>query len=359
MEHRPDRLNDIGNRLRNAFSKETLTVSCPSSPLSIAGRDNRFWQPAEDFILTRRGRRLVFTKDCTRADIILLHNFGEVSDIFQYLQNNNYKSLFCVWMHDNHIGSFQDTARNCDIFFPCHFVNYGDMANENSLRGPVVPDYTRNIELDVTLSCLDNADYIHTENRVVAQYFIYNSFPRNRHLYALTQDDVFRCYFASQEDRVELYWGLSEQEKNRRWGMYKSSIVVPVHRDISTRIFDGLAWGHTVIVPDTIDGFERVFPQAVQDELSIVRYAANAPLRDVVLTAHKALALFDAGGAEKARARHQFVAKHHTYENRLTDIFSFIENLFHGDEKIFVSRTGGTTKISCEKEIIRDFSKLS
>lgn len=333
-DHR--RLTEIFNRLTRLTQRSEIQLSCPKSADVIAGKEHDYLNLKDDIIRTRQGQPIRFTEDCVKADIVVLHNFSEVSDIHQFLRQQNYQGLLCVWMHDNHTGAPDKVAAGCDLHFPCHFVNLDDMVNPHSLQGPVLIDYCRNIPLDQVRAFLENHPSTGRQNRVVAQYFMYENLERNRFLYRITHDEVFRCYYTSHADRRVLYWKLDMAERCRRWGDYKASIVVPVHHDISIRIMDGLAWGHTMLVSTEIDGFDLIFPPSLQMELGIVRYDPEDSLTELARKARHCLAQFDQEGEIGVWRRHEFAAAHNCYEHRLAMIVDFCLDLGAGREKIHI-----------------------
>lgn len=344
-DHR--RLFEIFNRLKRLTHRPEILMSCPANPQVITGEKRHFTNLDDDVIHTRQGQPIRFTKDCLSADIVVLDNYGPVSDIHQYLQQQNYQGLFCVWMHDNHTGSPDKVAAGCDVHFPCHFVNLDGMLNPHSLQGPVLIDYCRNIPLEQTRAYLKEHTAATRKDRVVAQYFMYENLDRNRILYRLTHDEIFRCHYTAQSER-NLYADLDMAERCRRWGGYKSSIVVPVHRDISIRVMDGLAWGQTMLVSTEIDGFDLIFPPEVQTELGMIRYNPEDSMNELSSKARQCLAQFDHGGEAGVWQRHEIVNSRHRYEHRLATIADFCLDLGAEREKIHIVN-GPTTGYRCER----------
>jgi hypothetical protein len=330
-EHR--RLNEIYNRLNRLSKRPEILLSCPGSPAVIVGKKRNFLNLDDDAIRTRQGQPVRFSDDCVNADIVLLNNYGQASDIHRYLQQRHYQGVFCLWMHDNHTGTPDKVAAGCDLYFPCHFVNLDSMVNPHSLQGPVLVDYCRNIPLDQTRKFLETHPAAGRQDRVVAQYFMYENIDRNRLLYRITHDEIFRCFYSAESER-HLYSGLETAERCRRWGDYKASIVVPVNRDISIRIVDGLAWGHTMMVSDEIDGFDLIFPPSLQAELGIVRYAPGSSVSELAIKAQQCLTRYNQDGEGGVWRRHEFANAHHRYEHRLSAIVDFCIDLGTGRENI-------------------------
>lgn len=103
----------------------------------------------------------------------------------------------------------------------------------------------------------------------------------------------------------DAYFCLSADEKFLDWMGHKVTLHVPIHRDLSPRVYDALLAGQIPLVPPDISAFDQFFSPAEQARLPIVRYTDYTV--DAVAEAYRrALAMWDAGGAAGARARHEW-----------------------------------------------------
>ena len=74
----------------------------------------------------------------------------------------------------------------------------------------------------------------------------------------------------SADDRRQ-YFDKSSTNRFKTWLGSKSSLILPIDRDLSTRVFDGLLAGQVLVVPEFIEDFDRVIDRKTQEALGIIR----------------------------------------------------------------------------------------
>src|SRR5262249_31398447 len=109
----------------------------------------------------------------------------------------------------------------------------------------------------------------------------------------------------------------------KEWADHKVHLIVPVARDLSTRVFEALMTGQIPLVPHDVGDLDLVVPADQQAALPILRYHAGS-IESAKTSLRDALARFDAEGEEGVARRHAFARDHHTLAARLAAFARFI-----------------------------------
>jgi GT2 family glycosyltransferase len=118
------------------------------------------------------------------------------------------------------------------------------------------------------------------------------------------------------ELRLAEYFGRSEEDRFAEWCGYKTSLVLPLQDDLSQRFFDALLTGQVPLAPYDIRDFDQVISPELQESLPVIRFSMDDP--DSAVAAHAAaVAAFDRGGVDGARARHDFARENHMFSARI------------------------------------------
>jgi hypothetical protein len=118
------------------------------------------------------------------------------------------------------------------------------------------------------------------------------------------------------EDRSR-YFNQPADQRFREWMGFKTTLILPVTEDLSTRVFDALAAGLVPIVPRVVRDFDAVIPLSLQARLGIVRIDALEPTA-IRYAASQALMTFDRMGHDGALLRHRFACERHLLRHRIT-----------------------------------------
>jgi hypothetical protein len=126
------------------------------------------------------------------------------------------------------------------------------------------------------------------------------------------------------EMRLQEYFGASEEDRFAEWCGYKTSLVLPLEKDLSQRFFDALLTGQVPLVAREIMDFDDVIPPQLQESLPVLRFSVTDP--DSAVAAHKAaVAAFDRGGVAGARARHDYARDNHMFSSRILTILDRLQ----------------------------------
>ena len=120
------------------------------------------------------------------------------------------------------------------------------------------------------------------------------------------------------------FHNLPARERFLSWRQWKTSVVLPLARDLPMRLFDSLAAGQVPIVPRDVLDLDSVIPPADQVMLPIIRLDEYSV--DALRAAHRlAIAAFDNGGEERAVQRHTYVLQRHMFAHRVRELVRLTE----------------------------------
>ena len=123
--------------------------------------------------------------------------------------------------------------------------------------------------------------------------------------------------------KIDAYFSVSAAERLRAWVEHKVHLVVPINRDVSTRVFEALMTGQIPLVPDNVPDLDLVIDPQVQAALPILRYKAS-DVESAKAGWRQGVALFDRDGAAGVRRRHEFARDRHSLAARLGDFAGFL-----------------------------------
>lgn len=272
----------------------------------------------------------------TEVDIVITSAHGgenEPNMLWELRRLFGHQTLIASWLWDNHVAHIANlqTALASDIVFASHAYEAAYLHTPASLVGPHIPlccaqwtqkqaaeffaeSRSRERRHKLLVNYLVQAPASQLRRRVLEEY-------RN----GLEEADVF---LMTKEERAR-YFDLSRRERFLDWASYKATVIVPMGRDLSTRVFDALLTGEIIVVPDIIDDFDAVIPSGDHERLGIVR-TPSLELTDVREAARRALELFDAMGESGIRARHEYALEHHMLVNRVEQMLYAIWLLVDG-----------------------------
>lgn len=325
-----DRFSEIHEKVKSIFAKDRFSIMSLMGINGVIGAPGGIWHGFETDDWNVSGR-VELSENFAEADIIIANIFGEdLGDLRVYLEKRGFRGFLCFWLHDNHIAHQQNknSILEGDMYFSSHHgAEHEDyLLNERSIAGPILPACYRNLPIETVDCVMRMYNEFPRISKAVAPYFLYNETPRTKYL-----EDVVRkspetvCFYTNSSDRSEKYYKkLSDMEKAIRWLSFKSSIVVPLNRDLSIRFFDGLMWGHTVIVPDHLLAFDHVIDSKTAERLGVIRYDMSQGVEAINEAVSKAIAVFDEAGVEGVMERHNFVISNHLYAHRMRGLLTFL-----------------------------------
>lgn len=281
-------------------------------------------------------------EELKNIDVVILTAHGnDLSAFILNIKDRNPNLILATWFWDNHLAYLANykTAIVSDIFYSSHAYCREYLMNPCSPIGPNLPactaQWTKN-ELDFKEVLVSTE----RESKLFLNYVDYKFSWRSQILSELRKfmpDAHVQVMSPENRDR---YFTLTSIQKYQEWCSYKSTLILPVDRDLSTRVFDALFAGQILIVPTMIEDFDSVISKEWQDELGIVRIN-DLSLSTIQLAARKAFEIFDKRGTNGLLKRLEFVSEKHMLKNRVEDILKNIKLLSNTSNKIRFGRISG------------------
>ncbi len=129
------------------------------------------------------------------------------------------------------------------------------------------------------------------------------------------------------------YFERDPEDRWLDWASHKVGLILPFHKDLSTRFFDSLLTGQVPVVPTWCRDFEKIIDEAAANSLPIVRL--EKPTVPAVKVAwHGAIERYDADGAAGAERRHRFALENHHLVHRLAPLCREVRALAAPDARI-------------------------
>jgi hypothetical protein len=233
-----------------------------------------------------------------------------------------------VWLFDNHlnyVGNLR-TVLAVDGYFPSHAFCSEYLLNPHSANfGHLPACCTQWNEAEIREGL---ALAVRRVDRFLAGFVDYPFSRRHEFLNRLRAIPEANLLLMPPEDRTR-YSNKSRAEQLAEWCGHKTSLVVPVERDLSIRLFDALACGQIPLVSDAVLDLGKVFSPEVQAALPILTYR-DGDIASLLAAHAEALRRFDTDGEAGIRRRHDFVAAGHLLQHRLAAILDMLVALDDG-----------------------------
>jgi len=261
--------------------------------------------------------------------ILCCHNNDEEPLLFE-LRAAGLASVYFAWMWDNHHHHILQirTAMLADCLFLSHWHERHYLNHPAILPGPHMPACSRQWS-----SGLIAATYP-AGLPVARRDGLFGGF--GRYDWAAERNAFIAALMTSCPDHalglgsVDAYVAQPEAARLALWAGHKAHIMVPIARDLSTRVFDALLTGQIPLVPSDVADLDLVVPKTLQAALPILRYEPGS-VGSAKAAWQEALRRFDAEGAAGIARRHRFAAEHHGLPNRLERFAAFIRKPGHFD----------------------------
>ena len=272
-----------------------------------------------------------YLREEARIFIVTGHGSDQSEPLQELRAHEHPDTILAVWLWDNHISNVNNrrTALAADIVFPSHAYHSSYLANPLSILGPHIPACSAQWSRAEAARLFAAHGSGPRSGKLLVNYVDYEFSPRSALLRRLAADAPEADVMLMSADRRERYFAKSPAERFREWAAYKATVILPVERDLSTRVFDALLAGLVPIVPRTIQDFDLVVPPAVQESLGVVRIDAPSleSIREATL---RAVRRFDALGPEGVAARHEYALRNHLLDNRVLAMAESIRQLAGG-----------------------------
>jgi hypothetical protein len=260
--------------------------------------------------------------------VILTAHGGDFLAPIWNLRRGLPNAVCLVWLFDNHlnyVGNLR-TVLAVDGYFPSHAFCSDYLLNPHSANFGHLPACCiqwNESEIREGLALAGRRS-----DRFLAAFVDYPFSRRHEFLHRLRAVPEANLLLMPPEDRTR-YSNKSRAQQLAEWCGHKTSLVVPVERDLSTRLFDALVCGQIPLVSDAVLDLGRVFSPEVQAALPILTYR-DGDVASLLATHAEALRRFDAEGEAGIRRRHGFVAAGHLLRHRLGAILEMLVTLDEG-----------------------------
>jgi len=250
------------------------------------------------------------------------------------------EAVLLLWLWDNHWAYFQNLR--AVLLADLVFFSHGD------------PEYTGYLATPAAVLCghvaaccaqwarcqaaqLSDRVQARRQHKALINYVNYRHSwaERTRLLQAYASGLQNAEVLLMERDDRSRYFGQAPLQRFSEWAGYKATVIVPVRRDVSTRVFDALLAGMIPIVPRVLTDFDKVIPLQEQERLGIVR-TESLELEPAQAAVDDALERFDAMGTQGAMARFQYALENHLLVNRVTEILFKVWQLGTGEIEIVV-----------------------
>jgi hypothetical protein len=272
-------------------------------------------------------------------DIIIISCHG--SDLSENLwalrltQGNDF--ILVSWLWDNHLGMIDNlrTAVASDFVFPSHQYQSTYLSCPASCLHEHIPSCTAQWTRSEAIDLFGQSDIHSRSGKLLANYVNYPWAWRSsilKDLQSLAPEVEVQLLPA--DDRRQ-YFDKSSTNRFKTWLGSKSSLILPIDRDLSTRVFDGLLAGQVLVVPEFIEDFDRVIDRKTQEALGIIRID-NLEIDTIRKSAILAEEVFDQQAEGGAIRRHSHALNNHMLANRINLILDSLKKIHtSGSEIIF------------------------
>ena len=264
------------------------------------------------------------------------HQFWQVDGNYniQGLANAPHFANEClnlVWLWDHH-HTFELSGKMAllaDIVLPMHETGADYLKCFNDMVFSAVPAASAQWGGPRLVDAVfrENAA-IERSNRLYGGFVGYPGFHRNQFVsqcMAAFPDHALVLLPPTHARDIRHFGVASRRERLIEWMSYKCSLVCALTEDIPIRIIDGLLAGQIPLVPNNLNGFDRLISPALQAELPIVRYDPY-DVPSVEAAWRTAIRLYDRAGPAGAALRHRYALANHMPKHRLADIVMTVLN---------------------------------
>lgn len=280
--------------------------------------------------LEPRFRYVAPKKGLNDIDLVILTNHG--SDMYQNIWELRGRlppdTLIAVWFWDNHerMHNNYKTALASDIIFASHDYISNYLLNPASIKARHIPLCTAQWsckQAEEFFLCATNSN---RSNKLLLNYVDYDFSWRSKLLSEIKSSDV------DSEDLLMLpgdrtrYFDKNSSERFHEWLRYKTTIILPLSNDLSTRVFDALLAGLVIIAPDTMPDFDAVFSFADQEKLGVVKIK-DFSISTIKKAHEKAIRIFDEAGEAGAMTRHKYVVENHMLVHRIDQMLHSVDEV--------------------------------
>ncbi len=253
------------------------------------------------------------------CDVVIISAHGEnLKDAIWSARQSAPNALVALWLWDNHVAYLENlqTALAVDFVFPTHLYKSAYLVNPASVLASHIPACSAQWTRAEAARIFASDGHRPRSSKLLANYVHYEFSPRAAVLARLEKDapevDVM---IMPQLDRSR-YFGKSREDRLKEWLSYKACLVLPVDKDLSTRVFDALLAGLVILAPSSIADFDAIIKPETQAALGVIRLP-DTETKTIRQAAREAVRSFDAAGESGVRERHRYALENHMLVHRI------------------------------------------
>lgn len=333
------RAGEICERLRQLADRGSINYSFRSGIPSTIYRYFSDGQDAELDFWSPEPFRYVPAQDYTvTPDVVIVtgHSNDLQRELWEMREEMGADPIIITWLWDNHTAYINNksVALAADLVMPCHSDSVDYLFNPVSVVSSHVPLCCAQWTRAEAESLFSENCYSERKSKLLVNYVEY--------AYAAERNEVIQQIRESipeadvllmpSSDRSR-YFGVSPTVRFKEWAGYKSTIILPVTQDLSTRFFDALITGLVPIVPRLISDLDRTIATDELDALGVVRINSY-DIEEIRWATRDALLRFDQMGPDGILARHRFALERHMLINRITQILHTVHLYVEGRHSV-------------------------
>ena len=289
---------------------------CQIPGCDVAYLDKGFFAEADEAVRARKRALL-------EGAIVIINNndVGQHQAEYADFYTRCDKTIFIAWDWDNHHWLDLSTflAAHSDIYAPAHHENLYLLSRYNwATLGPV---YCATVQWSRRFLADNVANLVMTQrsNAPLGKHIPYAPFTyRNRVVSTLSQHYP-SIGFSDRNFHVR-----TPDERLQEWYSHKVHWIAPVLNDVAIRIFDALSTGGIPVVPASM----QFLPPIRDISREHIVFSTPDDIVNPKPLIERAVAMFDAGGADGIVARHRYALDHHHGDQRVADIVRAVKELF-------------------------------
>jgi hypothetical protein len=335
----------ITERAERAAQWARQVASRPSTFLFVPSQENQplnYFQPefAQELARLKVGSFSCHSEHDTRPVDLLIctaHGSDLAPQLWSAHQQLGAQCMVATWFWDNHTRPLSNlrTALASDFVFASHAYAAAGLLNPVAPYGAHVAACSAQWTREQAMGGFEAAATRPRSDRLLVNYVAYPFASRTPLLQALHAANAPELdVLLMQPDDRSRYFSLSPAERFAEWAQHKAALILPIDKDLSTRLFDALLCGQVpVLVRDSVADLNQVITPADQQTLGFVQIdAADVPsIRAGAVLAAKR---WDERGLAGARRRHEYVLGAHMLTSRIEVILKCLWALGTGEAAV-------------------------
>lgn len=254
--------------------------------------------------------------DC---DVIIVTAHGlDISSLMWDLRRAAPDALLMPWLWDNHTAQVNNlkTALASDILFPSHWYAAEYLINPVSLLAVHIPLCAAQWTIEEAHAVYRAHEGRPRRDKLLVNYVDYEFSWRSELLRRLKKEVTQAEVLLMPPGDRSRYFNKSPADRLAEWLGYKATLILPLDKDLSTRVFDALVAGQVMVVPDMVIDFDAVLKPELQRALGVVK-VPDVKMKTIRDAAAQAIAIWNQTGEAGARMRHDHALSNHMLVHRI------------------------------------------